>query len=201
MIVDMVEEFELSCLEIGEEFDLSPFRDDKIAEFIYEGLFEFPCIKVDGDFRVLRNEYRGVSFYQLKTDAESKFFNNLKVRVEELCGQDNIIIGDPNSFDPYKPDRANCKTNVSAKINSFIMFGPNIPVWKLTDDPDKPKKEEIRIKDIANEWFYGSCIVSIRDLLLTDYFNVINLEAEEILVKEINPPKSYFKEYKTLRRK
>ena len=81
------------------------------------------------------------------------------------------------------------------------MFGPNIPVWKLTNDPDKPKKEEIRIKDIVNEWFYGSCVISIRDLLLTNYFNVINLRAGEILVKEINPRKSYFKEYKTLRRK
>ena len=53
---------------------------------------------------------------------------------------------------------------------------------------------------MVNKWFYGSCIISIRDLLLTNYFNVINLEAGEILVKEINPRKSYFKEYETLRR-
>ena len=45
-------------------------------------------------------------------------------------------------------------------------------------------------------WFYGSCVISIRDLLLTDYFNVINLETGEILVKETNPRKSYFKNTK-----
>ena len=119
---------------------------------------------------------------------------------EELCGRDNVIIGDPNSFDPYKPDRADWETNVSTKIDSSIMFEPDIPIWKLTYDSDKPKKKGIKINDIANEWFYGSCVISIRDLLLTDYLNVINLEAGEILVKEINPRKSYFKEYGTLRR-
>ena len=80
------------------------------------------------------------------------------------------------------------------------MFKPNIPIWKLTYDSDKPNKKEIKTNDIANEWFYGSCVISIRDSLLTDYFNVINLEAGEILVKEINPRKSFFKEYETLRR-
>ena len=100
----MVEEFELSCLEIGEEFDLSPFRDDTRAQFSYEGSFQFPCIRVDGNFRVLKNKYRGVSFYQIEIDAESESFNNLKKMVEELCGNDNVIIGDPNSFDPQKPD-------------------------------------------------------------------------------------------------
>ena len=49
------------------------------------------------------------------------------------------------------------------------------------------KRKKLKINDIVNEWFYGSCIISIRDLLLTNYFNVINLEAGEILVKEINP--------------
>ena len=71
-----IEEFELSCLETGEEFDLSPFRDHIRAQFLYEGAFQFPCIRVDGKFRVLKNEYRGVSFYQLETDAESEFINN-----------------------------------------------------------------------------------------------------------------------------
>ena len=54
MIVDTVEEFELSCLEIGEEFDLSPFRNDTRAQFLYEGAFQFPCIRVDVNFRVLK---------------------------------------------------------------------------------------------------------------------------------------------------
>ena len=106
MIIDKVEEFELSCREIGGEFDLSPFRDDTRAQFLYEGAFQFPCIRVYGSFRVLKNEYRGVSFYQLEIDAELEFFNNLKKRAEKLCGRDNVIIGDSNSFDPYKPDRA-----------------------------------------------------------------------------------------------
>ena len=86
-----IEEFELSCLEIGEEFDLSPFRDDTRAQFLYEGAFQFPCIRVNGNFRVLKTEYRGVSFYQLEIDAESEFFNNLKKRVEELCGHNNNL--------------------------------------------------------------------------------------------------------------
>ena len=113
---------------IGEEFDLSPFRDETTAQFLYEGLFEFPCIRVDGNFKVLKNEYRGVSFYQIQIDAESEFFNNLKAGVEELCDRGNVIIGGPNSFDPYKPDRADWDTNVSAKINSSIMFEPDIPI-------------------------------------------------------------------------
>ena len=77
-----------------------------------------------------------------------EFFNNLKARVEELCGRGNVIIGDPNSFEPYKPARADWETNVSAKIDSSIMFGPDIPIWELTYDL---KKKEIRIDDIVNK--------------------------------------------------
>ena len=200
MMVYMVEEFDLECLEIVETFDISPFRDDKIAQFLYGGAYVFPCIRVDGNFKVLKNEYKGVSFYQLEIDTESEFFKALKVRVKELCGHGNVIVGNPNSFDPYKPDQADWDTNVSTKIYSSIVDRVNIPIWELTKSLDKPKKREIDINKIANEWFYGSCVISIRDLLLTDYFNVINLEAGEILVKEMNPRKSYFKEYKTLRR-
>ena len=46
IMVYTVEEFDLECLEIGE-------RDDRRAQFLYEGLFEFPCIRVNGNFRVL----------------------------------------------------------------------------------------------------------------------------------------------------
>ena len=104
----------------------------------------FHALRVDGNFRVLKNEYRGVSFYQLEIDAESEFFNDLKARVEELCGRDNVIIGGPNSFDPYKPDRADWETNVSAKIDSSIMSGPDIPIWKLTYGSDKPKRKKLK---------------------------------------------------------
>ena len=63
----------------------------------------------------------------------------------------------------------------------------------------KGKKKRISIESIVNKEIYGNCVIGINEVLVDDSVARLNLEVGEILVKEMNPIKSLFKEYEILR--
>ena len=110
-----------------------------------------------------------------------------------------IVIGEPNFFDEGKPWSIEWERNVNAKIHSTLLEGVRIPIWKLVKVNGKNKNKRIDIENIVEKRFYGSCVISINNILVTDSLKTINLEVGEILVKEMDFTESRLKEYEIFR--
>ena len=164
---------------------------------------------------MFKHKYMGMGVFSLRIDEDDtknmEFFGRVKEQIGKLC-EGQVVTGEVNCIDDFKPWRVDWDKNVNASIYSGLFDRVDIPIWKLV----KGYKKRISIESIANKKFYGSCVtginevlvnkkfygscvIGINEVLVDDSVVRLNLEVGEILVKEMGFTKSLFKAYEILR--
>ena len=158
----------------------------KSIKFAYDG-GEVPPICTDGDFRLLRFRNKNNDTYSLSITCDptnESFFTELnKVIAEESC---RILKDESIKPDNFKLIRDN-KSGRSAYTKIYSKRS-----WKVKCRISQGScKNVIRLEELVDEIFKGSCILRIYQAYVGSYKS-ISLSAEEILARKIGIRESYF---------
>ena len=109
----------------------------------------------------------------------------MKRHAEENLVLKDVIVREPRTFisNRSKPEDwvpvFNSKAGLGETQDGFKTL-----IWELADKDDQKRK--IRLDWMVDRFFYGTCTISIVDILTTELYTKIGVEVGEILVKEFN---------------
>ena len=163
-------------------------------------------MKIEGSFRVFKHVNNGRVNYSLAisvNDENEEFFSELGHKIATLACENKAIFTKLKSLKPS--DLELIKTTGNGKYkNVYARIYTNKTTRKVScrlserkKVTDVFKRREIKIDDLVDTSFKGSCILRVYQVYVGSS-KTITLSVEEIMVTKLTLKKSYFDEYEKM---